>query len=167
MSVSRPSSLGVSAFIAWLAMDVVAIAAWGIGYVRGTIRDPDILNIAEAMMMPALFMTLPFGIYALGMLWPCMRVIEAVTRGRLSRIVYVLIGGVLTAPLLVAFIAGGRLLWPGPTTVLQHVSSIVQNKHGDGWLLLCFVVGGLIVGAGAGTRATSSDPESSALPSQA
>jgi len=133
-------------------MDVVAVAAWGVGYMRGTIGDPDILNVAEAMMMPALFATLPFAVYAFGVLWPCMRGIEAMTRGRLSRIAYMLIGAALTAPLFLAFIAGGRMLWPQRMTFIEQVTRILQNTQGDGWVLLCLVVGGMVVGAGAASR---------------
>lgn len=152
MSPARSSGLGIAALIAWIAMDVVAVAAWGVGYVRGTNGDPDITNVVEAMMMPALFATLPFAAYAFGVLWPCMRAVEVLTRGRVSRFSNVLIGGALTIPFFLVVIAGGRMLWPQRTTFIEHVTRILQNSHGDGWVLLCLVVGGMIVGAGAASR---------------
>jgi hypothetical protein len=152
MAPARSSRLGIAALIAWIAMEVVAAAAWGVGYVRGTVRDQDIANVAEAMMMPVLFAALPFAAYAFGMLWPSMRAVEAVTRGRLSRVLNILVGAALTIPFLLVIIGAGRVLWPQRTTFIEQVARIFQNSHGDGWVLLCLVAGGMIVGARAASR---------------
>jgi len=142
-------------------MDAVLIGAFGVRYLRGTLGDPDITSVTEAMAIPLMYMTLPLGAVAFGVFWPCIRAISAVARGRLPRLGLVVAGAALSVPAVLAFAAGGYLLWPSNASFVDQLARNVQHPN-FGYLFGAFVVGGLIVGAGA--RGAQRRALTSALP---
>ena len=151
MSAQRIDRFTEHAFLAWLAMAAVLIGTFGVRYLRGTLGDPDITSLTEAMMIPLISMTVPVGAVAFGVFWPSIRAINAATRGRLGTLGLAAAGAALSLPAVLAFAVGGYLLWPSSESFVDQFARNVRHPS-FGYLFAAFVVGGMTVGAGVRKR---------------
>ena len=123
------------------------IVAFGWAQFRGTLGDPDITGVVEAMMIPAIFLTIPTALIAFCVFVPGMWMVQRVFHGRTGRIANTLIGLALTAPATVAFVLGSRLT-PGPTpsTLAQDIARIPTHPERFIPVLAVLALGGLTFG---------------------
>lgn len=63
----------LAGLFAWAAMVLFLASGFGIRYLAGTLGDPDISNLVEAVFIPVVVMSLPLGAVALGVYAPCVQ----------------------------------------------------------------------------------------------
>lgn len=144
---SHSDRLWPSALLAWMAMLGTVAVAFGWSQWHGTLGDPDVKSVWEAVMIPLIFLTIPLALLAFGAFLPLTYFVRRLTGGRTGRIANTLIGLVLTAPVSVLFVLGSRFT-PGrrPSTLAEDIAAITNHPERLIPAVVVLVIGGLVFG---------------------
>jgi hypothetical protein len=145
---SSSDRLWLSAFLAWMAMLGTVAVAFGWSQWHGTLGDPDVKSVWEAVMIPLIFLTIPLALLAFGAFLPLTYLVRRFTGGRTGRFANTVIGLLLTAPVGVLFVLGSRFT-PGrrPSTLAEDIAAIGNHPERVIPVVVVLAIGGLVFGA--------------------
>ena len=153
--------------LAWLALVVIPTAFVSIAWMLGISTDSSVPNVFDLIILFIFMFSVPAAFVAFALLAPLAIATDRVLRGRMPRLMNIMLGGALGLAAFTLFVAGSVLLrLPTPFSpdsmiaggaslnTLHRILTAPQTTP----LLAVFVVSGLLIGLGLRHREATVRP---------
>jgi len=146
----------VAAAVLWLTPTLSAATTWQLGWGR----DPDMSGVHELIAFFLIMSAVPALSLSFGVMAPCAIAVDRIMAGRASRLLnIVLLGVVIGLVGFAAFLLGGALLsWESGQSIREVLSRMFRPRRPDIAVMVAAFFGlvGMIIAAGMRCRARGS-----------